>query len=370
MSLINQMLMDLDQRRAQELGVPGTLLQGINRYRVVSHRGAWRTWLAAAIILLLIGSLGVLLWERQRPVPLLSALLSPAQAVRVEPARSQPSPRVPHAAPVSPSVPRGDPVVNQRSAAARPQPVRKVKTARAAVTPATRTKKHALKSASGKRNGIGTEESPLMENAVEKRPLALSATQKAEKIYQHAYALMAQGKAHEAGLLLQRALQQQPNHTRARELLAGSYITGGRYVEAAQVLQQGRKIQPRHWLFTRLYARVLLQQQQLDAAINVLKQAPPAIGQDPQYHALLAALYQRQGDHRSASKTYQELLHRYPRQGIWWVGLGISREKLGQHRQAALAYHNAAQSGSLPGQLRNFTADRLNNLPGAGEADE
>jgi len=349
MSLINQMLKDLEQRRAQELGMPSTLLQGVNRYRIAQHCDDRRPWLMLALFLPLLLALGALLWERYRPVS--TSWVTPnSSTTRLSP-------------PIAPPVPLR---LAEQQAAQAPKPTKDqsdtpVASGAASVQPTT-LPKLPLK--------MNTVHLAAADAVVEKRTRALTAEQKAEKIYQQAYLLMAQGKERDARVLLRQALQQQARHFRARELLASSYIKGGRYVEATELLQQGRKLQPQHWLFTQLYARVLLQQQQLDAAVSALNDAPPSVSQDPQYHALLAALYQRQGDHHSAAKTYQELLQRYPREGVWWVGLGISQEQLGQQEQATLAYNKAAQSGSLSSRLRSFASDRLNNLPQLSEPAE
>ena len=67
MSLINQMLKDLEARRAQDLELPDTPLQGVSRYRVIPLSTSWLNRAAIMIILVLLVSLAWLVWDRYQP---------------------------------------------------------------------------------------------------------------------------------------------------------------------------------------------------------------------------------------------------------------------------------------------------------------
>ncbi len=153
-------------------------------------------------------------------------------------------------------------------------------------------------------------------------------------------------------------------------MLAGIYIKSGRYVEAGQLLQQGIAIQPAHSMFRKLYARVLLEQQALDKAVAILEQRLPALAQDTDYYALLAALYQRQGRYENAAALYRKMLDTNPMVGLWWIGLGISLEKLEQNEAAREAYEKARASGTLAAQMIQYTDNRLAALQEIGYPDE
>ena len=158
---------------------------------------------------------------------------------------------------------------------------------------------------------------------------------------------------------LRRALVNEPSHVRARELLAGLMIKQGRWVETAEVMQAGVKVLPDNVVFIKRYARTLMQLTRDQQAIKLLRTHAPPIAQDPDYYALLAALYQRQQNHRAAANTYSQILKLRPDAGIWWVGLGISLEALGKQQQAQQAYVRARKTGALYGDLARYTDNRL-----------
>jgi MSHA biogenesis protein MshN len=142
-------------------------------------------------------------------------------------------------------------------------------------------------------------------------------------------------------------------------LLAGVLIKQGRWIETADLMQQGVQVVPANAVFIKLYARTLMQLNRDPQAIKLLRDHAPPLAQDPDYYALLAALYQRQQDHLAAANTYSQILKLRPDTGIWWVGLGISLEALGKQQQAQQAYARARQTGTLRGDLARYTDNRL-----------
>jgi len=151
---------------------------------------------------------------------------------------------------------------------------------------------------------------------------------------------------------------------------AGIYIKAGRYVEASQLLKQGVALNAGHSMFRKLYARVLLEQDALDPAVTMLERSLPKMNQDVDYYALLAALYQRQGRHENAVALYQNMLKQNAMVGIWWIGMGISLEKLGDSQTARQAYKKARASGTLAAQMVQYTDNRLTALNEIGYPDE
>jgi MSHA biogenesis protein MshN len=74
---------------------------------------------------------------------------------------------------------------------------------------------------------------------------------------------------------------------------------------------------------------------------------------------LLAALYQRQGNHQAAARIYRQLLELRPGFGNWQVGLGVSLEALGDAAGARQAYQAALQARGLPSRLAHYARTRL-----------
>lgn len=199
-------------------------------------------------------------------------------------------------------------------------------------------------------------------NAVSKQAVPLAPAQSAAIAYQSAYDLVSQNRLREAETLLRNALIGDPTLTTLRELLTGLYIKGGRWVEASEVLTTGLQVTPDHTPFIKLQARTLMQLSQNQRAVDVLIKFAPVVSSDPEHHALLAALYQRQHNHQAAVKTYTEVLKVQPNAGVWWVGLAISLDALGKQAEAQAAYKQARATGSLVGDVARFTDNRIQVL--------
>ena len=235
-----------------------------------------------------------------------------------------------------------------------------VTSAKQSVSPERRNKVERAEKMSKVPHDLVAEQEPA--GGMEKQMVPLRREQKAELAYQAGYDQLQLHNTHRAEQELRQALAIDASHMRARELLAGLLIRQGRWIETGDLMQQGVQVLPDNTVFTKLYARTLMQLNRDQQAIKVLRKHAPPIAQDPEYYALLAALYQRQQDHLAAANTYSQILKLRPDAGIWWVGLGISLEALGKKRQAQQAYTRASQSGTLRGDLARYTDNRLLSL--------
>lgn len=109
-------------------------------------------------------------------------------------------------------------------------------------------------------------------------------------------------------------------------------------------------------------ARQQLQDNALREAIDTLQRALPQAGGRADYHAFLAALLQRDDQHRAAAEHYATALRGAPDNGVWWMGLGISYQALQMAPQAQQAYRSAQASRALSPELAAFVEARLGQL--------
>jgi len=200
------------------------------------------------------------------------------------------------------------------------------------------------------------------DGVVHKRRRELSVSQKVENLYQSAYDYLLAKNHVQAQEELRNALMLMPSHNKSRELLAGIYIKNSRIVEARTLLQYGMRISPTHTIFAKLYARILMDQNDNITAISVLLRNPPSQRADVDYHALLAALYQKNDQHHKAATLYSQLLKLRETNGVWWLGMAISLEALGNQSQAKLAYEKAGKSGNLSKGLYQYSHQRMTAL--------
>ncbi|MEE9280439.1 MAG: AAA family ATPase [Myxococcota bacterium] len=182
--------------------------------------------------------------------------------------------------------------------------------------------------------------------------------------YQNALGLAASGRDAEAAEVLRTLLDHHPEHQRAREARAAVLIRTGRLDEAVDELETGMVLAPGHPAFAKLRARILSQQGTPDEGLELLQRSPPPLAQDPEYHALIAALYQKLGEHGLAADLYRLVLGVEPQNAAWWMGFGISLEGEGAAESALLAYRAAAALSELGPETQRYVESRIAALSG------
>ncbi len=358
MSLINQVLKDLEHRREGAVSSADGSILTTPRYTVARGGNPFILYVFAVVLIILSLLIGFLVWDRVvgEGGPLIMSMggtPAPAPTVTFRPSNAVPAD--PTAAP-----PAKDAIVGLVETNA-PPVIEKPEKKSAAPVKARRPV---------------TESEPVdpvaatTAGSMEKQRRPLTQKQLTDQAFQKAYTALRKGQMAQAEQFFRKVLTGSPGHVKSREMLSGIYIKGGRYVEAGQLLKQGVAINPGYSLFRKLYARVLLEQDALDQAVVVLESKLPQLSQDVDYYALLAALYQRQGRHENAVALYQNMLKQNTMVGIWWIGLGISQEKLGDSEAARAAYEKARASGTLAAQMVQYTDNRLAALKEIGYPDE
>ena len=196
-----------------------------------------------------------------------------------------------------------------------------------------------------------------------KSPANVPPALQSAQAYNQGVRALQQGQNAAAEQLFRSALDSNPDNAAAREALTALYARSGRGPEAEQLLAAGLTLntgnRPR---FAKLYASLLMQRGADAQAIQVLDANKPDIHADADYYALLAALEQRSGRNREAVALYRQLLAVDPGQGVWWAGLGISLEQLGEPDTALVAYTHAQTADSLDDALARYVQNRINAL--------
>lgn len=168
---------------------------------------------------------------------------------------------------------------------------------------------------------------------------------------------------------LRAALTALPGHTAATQALTALLLQQGRGSEADTVLAEALAHHPQQPALIILRARLLAERGQDRAAVALLQPLDDAEAQ-----ALLGALQQRLGDDAAAAAAYRRALANAPRtgsvngsnQGAWWLGLAISLERSRQPDAALEAYRRALADSRLDAQVNDYVRSRIAAL-GSGQ---
>ncbi|WP_349920700.1 tetratricopeptide repeat protein [Aeromonas veronii] len=173
---------------------------------------------------------------------------------------------------------------------------------------------------------------------------------------------MAKGDMRAAQDNYYQVLVHDPHNQGAREQLAALLYGEGRLNEANQVLEEGLRLEPRQADFRLLLARVAISAGDRRKALDWLAGYQPDLAANLDYYATWAGLTQELGQNAQAADLYVKLLRQQPDQGRWWLGLGVAEDGQGHRQQALDAYRNAQLHGNLGEASSQWLDQRIAQL--------
>ncbi|HEX4984692.1 MAG TPA: tetratricopeptide repeat protein [Burkholderiales bacterium] len=417
MSLINQVLQDLEKRHASDVEMsalpPNVRTVAEPRTRVPLAVAV----LAGAVALVAIGAAVFLQGERRAadavatrmPVPP-PATAVPAPADQASIAASAPAPEPPAPAETAsrppapsfsavsrlsdelslvapstarkpkPAVAREDkvavpvPVPAPAQTAAAPAPGKEADLAKAAVVPAVTPATEAPRTTAPAPAAAPEPVPPAAATAAEEAPAGitkqmreLTPAEKAEVAFRKGAGQIREGHASAAEQSFREALNFDPTHAAARQALLGLLLDAGRNADAEQLLRKALEINPRQPRHAMVLARLEVERGDVTDAINTMVGALPYVRSDPEFHAFLAALLQREGRNREAADYYRTALRAVPGNGVWLMGLGMSLRGSNQAAEARQAFQQALDSRQLSPELQEFVQRQLRELAAAAK---
>jgi MSHA biogenesis protein MshN len=198
--------------------------------------------------------------------------------------------------------------------------------------------------------------------AIDKQMRESTPAERAELAFRKGVAQIQEGRAHAAELDFREALVQNPSHQAARQALLGLLIDSGRNNEAEDLLRKALTNDPRQPRIAMVLARLEVERGEVAGAINTMVAALPYVQSDPPFYAFLAAMLQREGRHREAADYYRTALRVTPGNGVWMMGLAISLRATNQLADARDAFQRALDSKQLTPELQEFVTKQLREL--------
>jgi MSHA biogenesis protein MshN len=210
--------------------------------------------------------------------------------------------------------------------------------------------------------GLPSAAEERVPGAIDKQMREVAPSERAEIAFRRGAAQLQAGRANAAESDFREALKQDPSHPGARQALLGLLLDSGRNNEAEQLLRKALDINPRQPRHAMVLARLEVERGEVTGAINTMVSALPYVQSDPDFYAFLAALLQRDGRHREAVDYYRTALRGVPGNGVWMMGLGISLRATNQSAEARDTFQRAIESKQLTPELQEFVARQLREL--------
>jgi len=346
MSVINQMLRELDARGAASAALPAASTGTVNTNRrptglilggvgLVAVAGAIHWMLQGAPAGVVTSAAPVIARQETAAAPV--ALVSAIQTAPVMPG----APQTATAAPAGPTIA----ALEQAQAV---MPVREAGQAQAE-QPLSAAAKPSIPVRSAVRIAAPAEP------AVVKKMAELSPEAEAQQHYDDAQALRRAGKPDAAIVKYRQALAHRPGMANARSQLARLLQESGQTDAALLLLKTGFEQRADDGLAIAT-GRLLADLGQRDEALDWL--ARGQAGLRPADHALIGALLSQTQRHEEASRAYQRALAADPSRGGWLLGLGLALEAQGRAEEARMAYRGALERGQFQPEVTLFLRER------------
>lgn len=204
------------------------------------------------------------------------------------------------------------------------------------------------------------------------KPLSLKSTntsgvKTALKTDKSATGLYQQAKQYSSRLMqtetLREALQLDPNYLPARTLLLQILLQShATHTELGNFVEDSLSHFPSNPFFIKTRAQLYVQQRDFTAAIQLLERLDSDSVSDNGYLALQAASYQQLQRFPEAVKLYSKLTQNQADKAENWLGLGICLDKLNQTPAASLAYQQALDKNTLNADVVSYIKQRLSAM--------
>jgi MSHA biogenesis protein MshN len=153
-----------------------------------------------------------------------------------------------------------------------------------------------------------------------------------------------------------------PEDLQAPKQLASILFSQQRFSEATEVLENALQGLPADSSLRMMLSRIAFKTGDIQLAYETLAAHPYKRLADIELLSFRAALAERLQHYQHANEDYVLLVGREPRNARWWLGLGISQDKLAQSSAAIKSYQQAKDLNQLPTQVREFVQERIDIL--------
>ena len=148
-----------------------------------------------------------------------------------------------------------------------------------------------------------------------------------------------------------------PEDSQSRKKLAALWFGRQAYQDALNLLSQGIALDGKDSSLRLMKARIYLKQGQAGTALKTLR--PLAQLKDEQYQIMLANTAQKAQHHKAGIDAYKMLITMQPDRGRWHLGLAVLYDKDSQFTLASDAYKKALTKNDLSVSSEQFVKKRI-----------
>lgn len=176
---------------------------------------------------------------------------------------------------------------------------------------------------------------------------------------QNGLKLLANGNEDAAFEALSSHVRAAPAAHQSRETLIKLLLSRGQTARAGTLADAGLSIAPNHSGFKKAKARFLIADKNYESAAALLSARAPEPRSDLEYHELLASAQLGAGDFVGAMQNYRQLLQFDGSQTRWWYGYAVANDRLGNISVAKQSFEQALKGASLSVGLRRSSEERV-----------
>lgn len=191
---------------------------------------------------------------------------------------------------------------------------------------------------------------------------AMTAEESAQLQLNEARGYAANGRLKDAENAYRTVLTRNPRLTNARLELVGLLSQQRQEAKALQLVNEGLRYQPTNAQLTTVKAQLLLTLGKADDAWGALQQLNESQVSETGFFVIKAGLASQRNDFETAYRNYSRLTIKEPSQGRWWLGKAISAEQVGNNAEAIEGYRRALTSGDISGGSMRYAQHRLDTL--------
>jgi MSHA biogenesis protein MshN len=197
---------------------------------------------------------------------------------------------------------------------------------------------------------------------IDKQVRAPSARDRAEASFRQGMNAMHAGNMAEAEVALREALRFDPMADKARQALLGMLVEAARREEAERLLDERLQLDAGNYVFATALARLQLERGANADALATLQRSASHGENSAEYQAMLANALSRVGQHKDAAERFGAAARLAPRNALWYMGLGVELRTENRNPEARAAFQRARELGGLNPQLVSYLDQQLHEL--------